>query len=49
MSYQVGANSFVPKPADLEQFREFFRERLAYWIQMYQSETITATEDEETE
>ncbi len=45
MSYQVGANSFVPKPTDLEQFREFFRERLAYWMQMYQHETISATGD----
>ena len=36
MSYQVGANSFVPKPIDLEQFKEFFRERLTYWMQMQQ-------------
>lgn len=33
MSYQVGANSFVAKPADLEQFAKFFHEQLAYWMQ----------------
>lgn len=33
MSYQVGANSFVAKPADLQQFTEFFREQLSYWLQ----------------
>ncbi|MBI2287257.1 MAG: response regulator [Nitrosomonadales bacterium] len=33
MSYQVGANSFVAKPVDLEQFSGFFREQLAYWMQ----------------
>ena len=43
MGYQAGANCFVPKPADLEQFREIFSERLAYWIQVHQSETISAT------
>lgn len=38
MSYQVGANSFVAKPADLEQFTGFFREQLAYWMQPRQRE-----------
>lgn len=33
MSYQVGANSFVVKPADLRQFTEFFNEQLPYWLQ----------------
>lgn len=33
MSYQVGANSFVAKPADLQQFTEFFNEQLPYWLQ----------------
>lgn len=33
MSYHVGANSFVAKPADLQQFTEFFREQLPYWLQ----------------
>ena len=31
MSYRVGANTFVPKPADEKQFGELFREQLAYW------------------
>ncbi|MCR4305115.1 MAG: response regulator [Gallionella sp.] len=46
MAYQVGANSFLPKPADLEQFKELFRERLAYWIQEYQREEVSAAEDD---
>ncbi|MEO8342820.1 MAG: response regulator [Gallionella sp.] len=37
MSYKAGANSFVAKPADLVQFTEFFRERLAYWIHPHQT------------
>jgi two-component system response regulator len=37
MSYKAGANSFVAKPADLGQFTEFFRERLAYWIHPHQT------------
>ena len=49
MSYQVGANSFVPKPIDLEQFKEFFRERLTYWMQMQQRETVSATGDQAAE
>ena len=32
MSYQVGANTFVAKPADIAQFTEFFREQLSYWL-----------------
>ena len=42
MSYQVGANSFVSKPADLAQFTEFFREQLAYWLQPRQRELVFA-------
>lgn len=37
MSYQVGANSFVAKPSDLQQFTELFREQIPYWIQPRQS------------
>ena len=37
MSYKAGANSFVAKPADLGQFTEFFRERLAYWMRPHQT------------
>lgn len=33
MSYQVGANSFVGKPADQQQFSDFLREQLAYWLE----------------
>lgn len=33
MSYQAGANSFVTKPTDLQQFTKFFREQLPYWLQ----------------
>jgi len=32
MSYQAGANSFVAKPTDSTQFRELFREQMAYWM-----------------
>ena len=43
MSYQVGANSFVPKPADLEQYKEFFRERLAYWMHSHEEKEVFST------
>lgn len=33
MSYQVGANSFVAKPADLQQFTDFFNKQIPYWLQ----------------
>lgn len=33
MSYQIGANSFVAKPGDLQQFIEFFCEQLPYWLE----------------
>lgn len=33
MSYQVGANSFVAKPGDLQQFIGFFCEQLPYWLE----------------
>ena len=42
MSYQVGANTFVSKPADLEQFTGFFREQLAYGMQPRQRELVFA-------
>lgn len=42
MSYQVGANTFVSKPVDLEQFTGFFREQLAYWMQPRQRELVFA-------
>ena len=33
MAYQIGANSFIAKPADLQQFSEFFRAQLTYWLE----------------
>ena len=39
MSYRVGVNSFVHKPTDLEQFREFFAGQLAYWMQQHRKAT----------
>ena len=49
MSYQVGANTFVPKPTDLAQFSEFFRERLAYWKHPQQRELVFAPKGRMTE
>jgi len=43
MSYRAGANSFVAKPADLEQFTGFFREQMAYWMQPRQRELAFAS------
>ncbi len=40
MSYQVGANTFVAKPADLAQFSEFLREQLEYWMHPRQREMV---------
>ena len=42
MSYRAGANTFVAKPVDLEQFTGFFREQLAYWTQPRQRELAFA-------
>lgn len=42
MSYQVGANTFVPKPLDEEQFGELFREQLAYWLRSGRHKTLVA-------
>lgn len=42
LSYRAGANTFVAKPADLEQFSSFFREQLAYWMQPRQRELAFA-------
>jgi two-component system response regulator len=46
MSYKAGANSFMSRPGDLAQFAEFFRERLAYWMNSDQHELIAAAQDE---
>jgi DNA-binding response OmpR family regulator len=44
MGYCVGANSFVPKPADAAQFGELFREQLEYWMQRRNKEAAAADE-----
>lgn len=33
LSYQVGANSFVGKPTNLEEFQQLLQELVAYWFQ----------------
>lgn len=33
LSYKVGANSFVSKPQDLDQFKTLLSELAAYWLQ----------------
>lgn len=33
LSYKVGANSFVGKPQDLDQFKTLLSELAAYWLQ----------------
>ena len=38
MSYQVGANSFVAKPADQQEFTASLRDQLAHWLQSRQCE-----------
>ncbi|OGS90930.1 MAG: hypothetical protein A2Z95_06625 [Gallionellales bacterium GWA2_60_18] len=43
MSYRVGANSFVAKPADLQQFIEFFNKQLPYWLQPRQRKLAFST------
>ena len=42
LSYQVGANSFVAKPADHVQFSELFREQMAYWMRPHQGKMPVA-------
>ncbi len=32
MSYRAGANSFVARPADQQQFTDFFCDQIAYWL-----------------
>lgn len=39
LSYYVGANSFVAKPADHAQFHELFRDQLAYWMRPREGDT----------
>ena len=43
MAYQVGANSFVAKPANQQEFTAFLREQLAHWRQPKQRELVFAS------
>lgn len=43
MSYQVGANSFVAKPADQQEFTASLRDQLAHWLQPRQRELAFAS------
>ncbi|MBI3478822.1 MAG: response regulator [Nitrosomonadales bacterium] len=42
LSYQVGANTFVAKPADVAQFSAFLREQMEYWTHSRQREALLA-------
>ena len=46
MAYQVGANGFIAKPADQQQFADFFRDQLSYWLQPRQRELLFANRRE---
>lgn len=43
LSYQIGANSFVSKPADIAQYRELLAELAAYWLQPRQGHLMFAS------
>jgi two-component system response regulator len=45
MSYKAGANSFVPKPGDVEGYAEIFQQRLAHWIHPQQHNPVSAAAD----
>lgn len=42
LSYQVGANSFVGKPTDLDGFRQLLQELVSYWFQPRQQQLALA-------
>lgn len=44
LSYQIGANSFVNKPADINQFQELLSELVAYWLQPRQRQAALAAQ-----
>jgi CheY-like chemotaxis protein len=44
LSYQIGANSFVSKPADIDQYHQLLRELAAYWLQPRQRKLAFATQ-----
>jgi CheY-like chemotaxis protein len=39
LSYQIGANSFVSKPTDIEQYRVLLNELASYWLRPRQHQT----------
>lgn len=43
LSYKVGANTFVSKPQDLDQFKTLLSEQAAYWLQPRQRKLAFAT------
>ena len=43
MSYQVGANSFVAKPADRQEFTASLRDQLTHWLQPRQRKLTLAS------
>lgn len=43
LSYQIGANSFVSKPKDINQFQTLLRELVAYWLRPRQRQPALAT------
>ena len=44
LSYQIGANSFVSKPADLNQFHELLRDLASYWLLPRQRKLALSTQ-----
>jgi two-component system, response regulator len=46
--YNIGANSYIQKPADREQFRETIKALGTYWLSINQSPTWTAKHTKET-
>lgn len=44
LSYQIGANSFVSKPADINQFHELLRDLTSYWLLPRQRKLALSTQ-----
>lgn len=40
LSYQIGANSFVSKPSDVNQFHELLNDLTSYWLQPRQRKLV---------
>jgi len=41
-SYDLGANSYVQKPVDFDQFREIVKQLCLYWLRVNQPSAVTA-------